>query len=331
MSSHSSFAIGTFPDAPPPVASGRIAGFWIRVLADLLDALFLAAVGWLLSLPLRALFLRLGEDGVFIGLALSLLYAGVLQSRLGGGRTLGKRLLGLRVVKLDGSLLSVDRSLIRYAAVSFMVYQNSIGLAAVTLLPFLHIEWVQIFTGTLSLVLFLGCVLVVPFHPLKRGLHDLLVGSLVIRGGMPDPVRMEALKNDGRDRIIVISAATLLAVSLLISFVLARPAATLPAGIARGQSLAADLPLQNVRVTDTLELGAHRRRTIMVSGFVPAPPSGGEPDFAGTEQTLLQRLRGQTSASDVDRIGTNLRTGFNIGIFSSYRSQQRLEDARTGQ
>jgi hypothetical protein len=148
---------------------------------------------------------------------------------------------------------------------------------------------------------------------------------------MPDPVRMEALKNDGRDRIIVISAATLLAVSLLISFVLARPAATLPAGIARGQSLAADLPLQNVRVTDTLELGVHRRRTIMVSGFVPAPPSGGEPDFAGTEQTLLQRLRGQTSASDVDRIGTNLRTGFNIGIFSSYRSQQRLEDARTSQ
>ena len=64
------------------------------MFADSLDAGFLWIVGLLLSLPLRSVFLRLGERGVFVGLAISLLYTGVLQSRLGGGRTLGKRSWG---------------------------------------------------------------------------------------------------------------------------------------------------------------------------------------------------------------------------------------------
>ncbi|HEX3698472.1 MAG TPA: hypothetical protein VH374_24070 [Polyangia bacterium] len=35
---------------------------------------------------------------------------------------LAKRSLGLRVIRLDGSLLSLDRSLLRYEVVSFMIY-----------------------------------------------------------------------------------------------------------------------------------------------------------------------------------------------------------------
>ena len=91
----------------------------------------------MLSLPLRAVFERLGERAVFVGLAISMAYTGILQSRFGGGRTLGKKLLGLRVVRLDGSLMSLDRSLVRYALMGLLVYQGAVAYALVGLLPFL--------------------------------------------------------------------------------------------------------------------------------------------------------------------------------------------------
>lgn len=310
-------------------ARARIAGFWIRVLADLLDALILGLFGYLLSLPLRSVFLRLGEGGVFIGLAISLVYAGVLQSRFGGGQTLAKRMLGLRVVRLDGSLLSLDRSLLRYATVSFMLYQGSISLALTTLLPFLRPSWIGIVVGTTALVLFLGCVLVVPFHPLKRGLHDLLVGTIVIRRAMPNAEGLQSLCDDRRDRTIVIGAATLLVVSTAIGFVLARPAAVLPPPVTDPGLLSAEVPLQNAGVVDTLAfVNGTRHRTVMVTGFLPSGPDGQRPDFDRAHHLLVESLRRELGATpDVDAIGTSLRTGFNIGIFRSYETYNRSEPA----
>jgi uncharacterized RDD family membrane protein YckC len=122
---------------------GTLAGFWVRLLADLIDTAFLFLVGLLLSIPFGPLLVRLGSRGVFIGLAVSLLYNGVLQSRLGTGQTLGKRWLRLTVVRMDGSLMSIERSLVRYAMVGYLVYQNAISTAIVTVLPFLRFEWID--------------------------------------------------------------------------------------------------------------------------------------------------------------------------------------------
>ena len=313
------------------LARERVAGFWIRVVADGLDALLLGVFGFLLSLPLRPLFLRLGEGGVFIGLAISLVYAGVLQSGIGGGQTLAKRLLRLRVVRLDGSLLSLDRSLLRYAMVSFMVYQGSICLAVVKLLPFLRPVWVSSVAGTLALVLFLGCVLVVPFHPLKRGLHDLIAGTIVVRRGMPDAEGLAALRQATArwDRIIVISAATLLVVSTVIGFVLARPAARLPAEVTQPALLAPDLPLQNAGIIDSLSFDSGaRRRTVIVTGFLPTAPDGAKPDFDGAHRSLVQGLRRALAGADVDAVGTSLRTGLHIGIYSEYETRNRVDNIK---
>jgi uncharacterized RDD family membrane protein YckC len=180
----------------PPNEGGSIAGFWIRLVADTLDAVFLFVVGWVLSVPFHSTFARLGERGVFIGLAISMAYTGVLQSRFGGGRTLGKRLLGLRVVRLDGTLLSLDRSLVRYALMGLLVYQGAVAYAVAAVLPFVPLAWVQTAFAGIAGALFVGCVLVVPFHPLKRGLHDILAGTIVVRRGLPDPVFVAARTND---------------------------------------------------------------------------------------------------------------------------------------
>src|SRR5687767_6677951 len=92
-----------------------IAGFWIRLLADILDAVFLGIFGFLLSLLFRGVFLRLGENGVWIGLLITFLYTGILQSAVGEGQSLAKRILKIQVLKMDGSFLSLPVSFLRYS------------------------------------------------------------------------------------------------------------------------------------------------------------------------------------------------------------------------
>ena len=319
-----------------PVKLGDVAGFWIRLGADLLDAVVLFAVGWMLSLPLRGVFERLGERAVFVGLAISMAYTGVLQSRFGDGRTLGKKLLGLRVVRVDGTLMSLDRSLVRYALMGLLVYQGAVAYALVGLLPFLTLASVQTVVGGVASVLFLGCVVVVPFHPLKRGLHDLLAGTIVMRGGMPDPVFIAARTNRRNDRRIVVGAAALAVIAMVAGAVTRHRLASWP-------EMKAMLAISNeLREAGVSNVGIQRETvwrnggapvtTVTGSAFIPRPAGGGDPDWTTTEARLVQAVkRALPPDSDVDRIGSALRTGFNIGIYKSYETRIIVQDARTGQ
>ena len=313
---------------------GQVAGFWIRLLADALDAVVLFVVGWMLSLPLRAVFERLGERAVFVGLAISMAYTGILQSRFGDGRTLGKKLLGLRVVRLDGTLMSLDRSLVRYALMGLLVYQGAVAYALVGLLRFLDFASVQTVVGGVATVLFLGCVVVVPFHPLKRGLHDLLAGTIVIRGGMPDPVFLAARTNRRNDRRIVIGAAALAVIAIGVGVVVSQRLASLPelnSVLAIADELR-ESGVSNVGISRNIvwSNGGPPVVTVMGSGFLPRPAGGGEPDWAMAEVTFTRAVRALPVEAGVDRIGTALRTGFNIGIYKSYETRIQVEDARTG-
>ena len=281
-------------------------------------------------------FEQLGERAVFVGLAISMAYTGILQSRFGGGRTLGKKLLGLRVVRLDGTLMSLDRSLVRYALMGLLVYQGAVAYALVGLLRFLDFASVQTVVGGVATVLFLGCVVVVPFHPLKRGLHDLLAGTIVIRGAMPDPVFIAARTNARRDRKIVIGAAVLavIAIGASVGVVASAGVVARDEGDAGDRRRAQESGVSNVGISrDTVwNNGGPPVVTVMGSGFIPRPAGGGEPDWAMAEVRFALAVKEALPAdSGVDRIGSALRTGFNIGIYKSYETRIYVEDARTGQ
>lgn len=318
------------------VHGGQLAGFWVRVGADALDAVVLFAFGWALSLPLRSLFERLGERGVFIGLAVSMAYSGILHSRYGGGRTVGKRLLGLRVVRLDGSLLSLDRALVRYALMGLLVYQSAVVYALAAVVPFLNVAWAQAVVSGMAFALFVGCVLVVPFHPLKRGLHDILAGTIVVRRGMPDPVFVAGQSNRRRDRAIVAGAAALAAAAVGVSILVLRP---LAASMLMKQASVVLEPLRGLDMTNVgVQLdavstdGGPRVVTLSGTGYLPRPAGGGEPDWAMSEASFIQAVRGRLGPdSGIDRIGTVFRSGFNIGIYKSYETRIYAEDARTGE
>ena len=136
------------------------AGIPSRFMAFLVDLLINLAVVLVAGLAASALYAAMGSSGgVAEAVALTVfsltlvvghfLYFAVLEAT-SGGRTPGKRALGLRVVRIDGSAPGLGESLVRNIA--------------------------RIVDYTLGIGLFVAF-----FHPQSRRVGDLLAGTLVIR------------------------------------------------------------------------------------------------------------------------------------------------------
>ena len=75
---------------------------------------------------------------------------------------------------MDGAYLSLPASFLRYCVIAFIFYNSWVALAIVSTIPALNNNIFNIIDSALLFLLILGMVLLVPLHPLKRGLHDLI-------------------------------------------------------------------------------------------------------------------------------------------------------------
>jgi uncharacterized RDD family membrane protein YckC len=121
------------------------AGFWIRVVAAIIDGILLAVVGTILRFALDNNGLA-GTFNTLIGLAY---YAGMESSSRQA--TIGKSLLGLTVTDLEGNRISFLRAVVRY------------------------------FAKILSALILLIGFIMVAFTEKKQGLHDMIAGTLVVK------------------------------------------------------------------------------------------------------------------------------------------------------
>jgi uncharacterized RDD family membrane protein YckC len=142
----------TAPEARRP----SLAGFWIRVAAVLVDLIVLVVAETVLRLSTRALWGgAVTESRVFegtvplFGLVFDAVYNVILHAMF--GQTVGKMVVNIRVVQLDGHSLSWGIAVIRYLG-----------------------EWV-------SMLLFGIGYLMAGLRADKRALHDLLAGTRVVR------------------------------------------------------------------------------------------------------------------------------------------------------
>lgn len=128
------------------------AGFGIRLAAFLIDNVILTGA---LAVLLPILFdesiaAETQSDGaLFFGSAVSFAYFTLLVGLWGA--TLGKRVLGVRIVRLDGSPVGIPRALGRQLATILSVFTFLVGY------------------------------LMVIFRSDKRALHDLIAGTVVVR------------------------------------------------------------------------------------------------------------------------------------------------------
>ena len=168
------------PPLPPAIElSFRKAGFWRRVLALFIDSIILAIVGWVLGFLFADMFLRMGGWERWIGFAIASLYFAPLNSRLGGGQTIGKRALQIRVVSKTGALLSLGRSGARSTVLMLPYFLNGMPIP----MTFLNTGGSALF----SVIVFGGGLailyLIVFNAKTRQSLHDLAAGSYVVQTG----------------------------------------------------------------------------------------------------------------------------------------------------
>ena len=136
-------------DATAIAVTTNKAGFWVRTFAYILDAIGVGIVSSIL-----ASMTGNGPSGTtsngfsfLIGLA----YFCYFWSAQGGGQTLGMRVLNLKVVRTDGSALTITQALIRYLGLFVSFICLAIGVI-----------WVA-------------------FDADKQGWHDKIAGTYVVR------------------------------------------------------------------------------------------------------------------------------------------------------
>lgn len=171
--------------SPLPHSAGvaTIAGFWRRIDALFIDLLLVAVPAFLLGLLLFDWLVTIGQAGRLIGFIAALLYFGLLNSRLRGGQTIGKRLMGIRVVDRTGKTLSPARSILRFLVIAIPYFLNGLSFD----LPYGSPPLLASLLGVLlAFVVFGGmgatAYLYIFNRHTRQSLHDIAVDSFVIRG-----------------------------------------------------------------------------------------------------------------------------------------------------
>jgi uncharacterized RDD family membrane protein YckC len=183
------------------IPRSSIVGFWLRFLSDFIDGTLLAFTGWLLSIPLRDTFQTLGQTGVWVGLGITFLYNGLLHSKIGRGQSVAKRLLNIQVIKRDGRYLTLWESCARSLVIVYLFYYGWIAESLTMIIPQTGHMVVLIVLSTIWLVVLVGCTVLVALHPLKRGLHDRVAGSMVVRKGEYDAEEIAQRLSPFRSRL----------------------------------------------------------------------------------------------------------------------------------
>lgn len=287
-----------------------IAGFWPRIGAFVVDVIILGLVGMVIGGLMYSSLASIGAPARLIGFFISLVYFGVLNSRIGNGQTLANRWFGLRVVDAQGEPLSLQRAFLRYTVLGVPYFFNNLPLSATTMMS-------PVVIGLLSLVVggagFALVYLYVFNRRSRQSLHDLVVGSYVVR------VQPEATRADfppiWRGHLVVIAVVTLL--SLGAPAVVNRLVRTdLFAGLMPlYQTLETQPHVMNAGVTRGWAASTGHPTTHYLSAQlrVDAPIT----DDAGYARDIAQVLaKGDPHFSEEDVVTVGLSYGYDIGIAS---------------
>ncbi|MBC7900520.1 MAG: RDD family protein [Saprospiraceae bacterium] len=295
---------------PAAPESAKIAGFWRRLLAFLIDCLLLGIVGFVVGLIFYDMLAEMGVWGRLVGFIIALAYFGVLNSALGNGQTLGKRIVNIKVVDRDGGLISLHRSFLRYIILGVPFFLNgamiSPSIAALTLIA--------------GLIIFGAGFTITYLYIFNRGthqsLHDLVAGTLVVRATdiEPPPVRII-----WKYHLVIagIGAIFILAISLVMSSLIGQ-------SIGISDLYAIQEEIQNsgkVHMSSvfvgTVWMPNGKTQYLRVGAIWKEKPESFE---AAASEIALIVMRDYADIASKDVLAVTVTYGFDIGIASGWQS-----------
>jgi uncharacterized RDD family membrane protein YckC len=129
------------------VSSAKV-GFWVRVVAFIIDGIILGILTGILN---SILFAGDSVRGNGLNTLIGLAYSMYFWSSYGHGQTVGNRIMKIRVIKTDGGELTLTDSFLRY-----------VGLILSFICLFIGVIWVA-------------------FDANKQGWHDKIANTYVVK------------------------------------------------------------------------------------------------------------------------------------------------------
>jgi len=312
-------ASDSLPERPPVSEfSTRVAAsFWRRILAFLLDIVITAVPCALVGFTFYGFFGESKLAGDLLGFFITLPYFAILGSSLGGGQTLGQRIVHIRVVDGEGRCLALGRSILRCLILlaPFQLSEAEIPISAPAALKML-VSWLLPVLGAVIVYLYLF-----NFRT-RQSLHDLAVGAYVVDANTKGHIET------GRfwKWHWAILGAGLFAGAVLTSVIYG--------GLGNGGAFGELTRVQRAvldsgKVQATLiQIGANRTNGQTTTRMVVTVNWNGQPrnyDLASTEIAAIV-LRADPEASKFDYIGVGFTEGFKIGFMNF--SKNRIVNRR---
>lgn len=158
-----------------PETGAEKAGFFQRIFAALIDGLILALVFFFGVVPNLGWF---APETLLTQAAVSFVYFSLLNSNLGGGATIGKRMMGVRVIDRKGDYLGLPRAMVR---AGFDMLPSVLGVYIPMAMPSMLWPVAEIGTAGGTAFAVTNIYLYLFNWRTRQVLHDLVVGSFVVR------------------------------------------------------------------------------------------------------------------------------------------------------
>lgn len=303
--------------------SRTIAGFWRRLGAFFLDCLLLGAIGIAIGFFLAEELVSLGAWGRLLGFAVALIYFGTLNSRLASGQTLGKRLLKIKVVAKDGAPLSVAKAFLRFIPLGAPWFLNNAQFPHSVLFSFwLYVLSIAVFGLGLSVI-----YLSVFNRRSRQSIHDLLVGSYVVRSEATGTVAAAAPWRAHLAVCSLLVVASGIAPYFTKGLAAAEPFASLMNvyHAVRTEPWVVHVQVNRGKTFTTLEKGRSQTTYLNVTAY--SKDSDIE-NLERAKQLARLALAADSSAHSLDVLQVSLVYGYDIGIASSWQSQNHVYSPR---
>lgn len=306
------------PLPEPALTLPPIAGFWRRFLAWFIDSSLLGLIGFTISLVFSDFFYKIGPYGRLLGLLFVIPYFGIMNSNIGGGQTLGKRLLKLAVRDGNNETIGLGRSIIRIVILYLPVLFN--GWTIPTFNNY-------IFSWIASLIVFgLGGVILYTMifnrNP-RQGFHDLLVGTYVVnlRG---KPVASMPVTSKLHMRISIAWIGLVALGSVAILFISPNQIFNTPLSPIKTiyDDLSKDPRFFSVTVNDHTVYGSNKKdgRVLIISGWYKGKFTNDikEQVFNDVAKVVIENVK---DIEKYDVIQLRLTSAFDIGIATGNYSE----------
>ena len=141
----------------------------------LIDSIVLGVFGFLMGLTIQDYLVRIGSYGLLIGLIITIGYQTICNSKIANGQTIGKRVMDIHVVDINGNNIGIGKSFLRAFILSFPYFTFNLSIPGLS-----DTSLISLIKTFILFSIVMGVVVIYIFNrQTRQSLHDLVVDTFV--------------------------------------------------------------------------------------------------------------------------------------------------------